>query len=277
MIRRTTSRAVRRPSICSSTRTTATTAARRQSDSSGIGVKLSETEARLFAFACRQGGASLTDAKAVTGQAGPGARKVLSALAVQGLLEPLGDADRYGLAWHLKDSHDAAQVGQSTSDQGHEGVERLVSDQPGRPDTNLVTPLLTNLSDDQRKIIALCEAPQKQAHLMRETGLSHRTFFRRKRSEPLIQSRADPHDASERAEPPGPVVRGERGRNPAPERMANRRRPRPRSMSRGWTMPRLVTHRVGLVTDQPVAPGTAWSLPLVTWSPYRSPPGGTHG
>ena len=36
-----------------------------------LGVKLSETEARLFAFACRQGGASLTDAKAVTGQAGP--------------------------------------------------------------------------------------------------------------------------------------------------------------------------------------------------------------
>ena len=49
-----------------------------------LGVKLSETESRLFAFACRQGGASLTDAKAVTGQAGPGARKVLSALAVQG-------------------------------------------------------------------------------------------------------------------------------------------------------------------------------------------------
>ena len=33
-----------------------------------LGVKLSETEARLFAFACRQGGASLTDAKAMTGQ-----------------------------------------------------------------------------------------------------------------------------------------------------------------------------------------------------------------
>ena len=57
-----------------------------------------------------------------------------------------------------------------------------------RPDTNSVTPLLTNLSDDQRKIIALCEAPQKQAHLMRETGPSHRTFFRRKRLEPLIQA-----------------------------------------------------------------------------------------
>ena len=153
-----------------------------------LGVKLSETESRLFAFACRQGGASITDAKAVTGQAGPGARKVLSALAVQGLLEPLGDAGRYRLAAHLKDSLDTAQLGQSASDQGQEGTKRLASDQPDRPDTNLVTPLLTNLSDDQRKIIALCEAPQKQAHLMRETGLSHRTFFRRKRLEPLIQA-----------------------------------------------------------------------------------------
>lgn len=51
-----------------------------------LGAKLSETEARLFAFACRQGGASLTDAKAVTGQAGPEARKVLNTLAVQRLL-----------------------------------------------------------------------------------------------------------------------------------------------------------------------------------------------
>ena len=29
----------------------------------------------------------------------------------------------------------------------------MVSDQPGSPDTDLVTPLLTNLTDDQRKII----------------------------------------------------------------------------------------------------------------------------
>ena len=109
---------------------------------------------------------------------------MLSALTVQGLLEPLGDADRYGLAAHLKDSLDAVQLGQSTSDQGRLGDERVVSDQPDRPDDRLVTPLLTNLSADQRKIIALCETPQQQARLMRETGLSHRTFFRRKRLEP---------------------------------------------------------------------------------------------
>ena len=154
-----------------------------------LGVKLSETEARLFAFACRQGGASLTDAKAVTGQPGPGARKVLNTLVVQRLLEPMGESDRYGLAEHLKDSFGAAQLGQSTSDQARGGSERMASDQPDSPDTDLVTPVLTRLTDDQRKIMALCEVPRKQAYLMQETGLSHRTFFRRKRLEPLIEAK----------------------------------------------------------------------------------------
>ena len=49
--------------------------------------------------------------------------------------------------------------------------------------------MLTNLTDDQRTIMVLCEVPRKQAYLMQETGLSHRTFFRRKRLEPLIQAK----------------------------------------------------------------------------------------
>ena len=153
-----------------------------------LGVKLSEPQARLFAFACRRRGASLADAKAVTGHSGPEARKVLDALAVQGLLEPSGDTGRYGLTEHIKGNLDAAQLGQSTSDQVREGAEGLVSDQPGRPDAHLVTTALTNLTDDQRAIITLCEVPRKQADLMRETGLSHRTFFRRKRLDPLLRA-----------------------------------------------------------------------------------------
>ena len=153
-----------------------------------LGVKLSEPQARLFAFACRRRGASLADAKAVTGQSGPEARKVLDALAVQGLLEPSRDTGRYGLTEHIKGSLDAAQLGQSTSDQVREGADGLVSDQPGRPGAHLVTPALTNPTDDQRRIITLCEVPRKQADLMRETGLSHRTFFRRKRLDPLLRA-----------------------------------------------------------------------------------------
>ncbi len=153
-----------------------------------LGVKLSEPQARLFAFACRRRGASLADAKAVTGHSGPEARKVLDALAVQGLLEPSGETGRYGLTEHIKGSLDAAQLGQSKSDQVREGADGLVSDQPGRPGAHLVTPPLPNLTDDQRRIMTLCEVPRKQADLMQETGLSHRTFFRRKRLDSLLRA-----------------------------------------------------------------------------------------
>ena len=64
----------------------------------------------------------------------------------------------------------------------------MVSDQAGRPDAHLVTPALTNLTDDQRAIIARCESAAQAADFMRETGISHRTFFRRKRLHPLLRA-----------------------------------------------------------------------------------------
>ena len=63
------------------------------------------------------------------------------------------------------------------------------SDQPDDPMANLVTPLLINLTDYQRKIITLCEVPRKQTDLMREIGLTHRTFFRRKHLEPILKAK----------------------------------------------------------------------------------------
>ena len=54
-----------------------------------LGVRLDDDQARVFAFACQQGSISLTDAKAVTGRTGPGAREVLDALVLQRLLQPL--------------------------------------------------------------------------------------------------------------------------------------------------------------------------------------------
>ena len=155
-----------------------------------LGVRLDDAQARLFAFACRNGGASLTDAKAVTGRSGPEARRVLDTLVVQRLLRPLGEGHRYDLAEHLVDDRLASgRLGHSASDQVAEGSGSLVTDQPDRPAGNLVTPLLTNLTDSQRKIIQLCEVARKQADLMRETGFTHRTFFRRTHLEPLIRAR----------------------------------------------------------------------------------------
>ena len=117
------------------------------------------------------------------------------------------------------------------SDQVREGVTGWVTDQPGRPHARLVTPLLTNLTADQRRIVALCEVPRKQAFLMQETGLSHRTFFQKQAFGAARPGWPDPCDAAGRAAPPGPGVRGDRCRARAPERLAVRCRPHGRCMS----------------------------------------------
>ena len=85
-----------------------------------LGVRLDEAGARLFAFACRRGGASITDAKAVTGRAGPEARKALDALVVQGLLRPSAE----GVPYRLVEPLDGP-----AGDQVREGGGDMVTDQ----------------------------------------------------------------------------------------------------------------------------------------------------
>ena len=94
-----------------------------------LGVRLDEAQARLFALACRQGGVSLTDAKAVTGRTGPAARTVLDALAVQKLLRPLEGGVRYGIAEHLAGRLDIRTPGRSSGGQVGGDSEELVTDQ----------------------------------------------------------------------------------------------------------------------------------------------------
>ena len=154
-----------------------------------LGVRLDDAQARLFAFACRHGSASLADAKAVVGSTGPEARKVLDSLVVQGLLRSLGEGATYRVAENLLAGNlGNGRLGQSPSDQADAGAGSLVTDQPSRPEGNLVTPLLTNLTDEQRNVLGLCEVPRKQVDLMDQMGLTHRTFFRRRHLEPLVRA-----------------------------------------------------------------------------------------
>ena len=94
-----------------------------------LGVRLDEAQARLFALACRQGGVSLTDAKAVTGRTGPAARTVLDTLAVQKLLRPLEGGVRYGIAEHLAGRLDIRAPGRSSGGQVGGDSGKLVTDQ----------------------------------------------------------------------------------------------------------------------------------------------------
>ena len=151
-----------------------------------LGVSLSDQEAAVFAYACRSGTITITDAKAVIGGGNREARAVLDRLVTMVLLHPVKEGLLWDVAEHLKERF--RQTDQ-TNDQPRSVDTDLVTDQPGGPEPNLVTPLLTNLTDRQRKIIELCEVPRKQADLMREIGLTHRTFFRRKHLEPLVQAK----------------------------------------------------------------------------------------
>lgn len=151
-----------------------------------LGVSLSDQEAAVFAYACRSETITVTDAKAVIGGGNRDARAVLDRLVMMVLLRAVEEGVLWDLAEHLKERF--CQIDQA-NDQPRSMDTDLDTDQPGGPEANLVTPPLTNLNDHQRKIIELCEVPRKQADLMREIGLTHRTFFRRKHLEPLIQAK----------------------------------------------------------------------------------------
>ena len=66
---------------------------------------------------------------------------------------------------------------------------RLVTDQAAAETLKLVTDqarTIPNLGDLAWKIVTFCDVPRSLADIMRELGLTHRTFFRRNHLEPLL-------------------------------------------------------------------------------------------
>ena len=174
-----------------------------------LGVRLDDAQARLFAFACRHGGASLIDAKAVTGRAGPEARKALDALVVQGLLQPLAGGVRYRLVEHLGDragdlvtdqvepeagDMSTAHVGSRPEDMSTDQVEpgpgdmstahgRRAADVRGGRDE-----ALTELSVSQWRILEHCDAPRRLAEFMDAFGVTNRGHFKKRHLDPLLRA-----------------------------------------------------------------------------------------
>jgi ATP-dependent DNA helicase RecG len=146
-----------------------------------LGVRLSEQEAAVFAYACRAGAVSITDAKAVIGRGSGEAEKLLDHLVTQTLLAVVEPRVSWELAPHIQERF-------AQGDQVIPMARDLVTDQPRSEAFSLVTPILTKFTEHQRKILALCEVPRTQADLMKRLGVSHRTFFRRRHLEPLIKA-----------------------------------------------------------------------------------------
>ena len=178
----------------------------------GLGVRLDDTEAKVFAFIHREGAANRSQLRAVTGLPGPDAAAVAERLATQKLIELVGASGRYALAEHLKerfggtdmvtDQVDApdpnlvtAQVdcpsGNPVTDRVDNGRTDLVTNHVDCPSGNLVTDQvepLTELSETHWKIVALCDAPRRLTELMSALGVTGRTHFRRRHLNPLIHA-----------------------------------------------------------------------------------------
>lgn len=179
-----------------------------------LGATLDESQAALLALACRNGQLSVTDAKAVTGRAGPEAREILNTLVVQGLLRPPETGEVYSLADHLRGSEpgegwgagSAAGAGSSYGD-GYgagsgsgagsaDGSGDGGGSAPGRgsdhgdqggPDVRTdQVPL--RLTARQRAIMDACDVPRSMVDLMERAGVTHRSHFRTKHLKPLLEA-----------------------------------------------------------------------------------------
>jgi ATP-dependent DNA helicase RecG len=144
-----------------------------------LGVSLTNEEARLFAYACRQQQVSEAEAKTVVSLSTSETRKLLEKLAVQALLSVTPSGSHWLVAEHLRERF--AGLSQPAVE------PNLVSDQARRQLASLVTDTLSALTETQMRIIELCAAPRRLKNLLENMKVSNRTFFRRTHLSPLIE------------------------------------------------------------------------------------------
>ena len=150
----------------------------------GLGIDLLDEAARAFALACREPTIGLWQIKAVTGLSGPESAALADGLVTRSLIERAG-AGRYVLADRLRKRR-------PRSDQVSDQVRRWQSTstdhvRPVGPDvvTDHAPPRMTA---HQRRILDACDVPRSLLDLMQRAGLNHRTHFRRRHVQPLLDA-----------------------------------------------------------------------------------------
>ena len=97
-----------------------------------LGIHLTDEQARVFAFICRDGKAILPQLKAVTGLPASETMAVMDHLVTQGVVEPSDGGESHVLAEHLRQRL-------SGSGQAGSGPSGLITDQATRPSGRLAT------------------------------------------------------------------------------------------------------------------------------------------
>ena len=137
---------------------------------SQLGVRLDDDAAKLFAYICRNKEISVAEAMTALDQPIAKSLEKLDYLVTQTLIRVIKPQSHYGLAEHLLSKIPSALADEQSPDTTQETI---------RPKLDL--------SEDQRKVIRLCEIPRSISSLMDELGVScTRRFFRKIVLEPLL-------------------------------------------------------------------------------------------
>ena len=149
-----------------------------------LGMGLMDEEARAFALACRGPDIKLWQVKAVTGLSGPEAAALADRLVNRGLIERAG-ADRFVLAEQIRGRL-------PRSDQANDQVlawHSTGTDHVRPPRSDMVTDHApARMTAHQHRIVDACDVPRSLLDLMQRAGVRHRTFFRRKHMQPLLDA-----------------------------------------------------------------------------------------
>lgn len=151
-----------------------------------LGVHLNEQEAAVFAYLARKGHIDLADIKALTGLTGPNARALAQRLAVQVLLEPIGESvTQFTMAQHLRARFSLDVEAQPPETTGLGGTVQVTEQVTAGSGTLIQS--LVQLSEVQWQIVEYTDAPRSLTELLQRTGYSQRAFFRTKHLEPLLE------------------------------------------------------------------------------------------
>lgn len=157
---------------------------------SSLGVHLSDIQAKVFAFACRNGGLTITDIKAITGIPTSECKQIADYLCTQVLLKQYEESS-YEVAEHLKEKL-IHQLGGADSGAGVQvqPKNRSVEVSQGEPlDSSAESgSRLSALSEKQRKILKLCTVPRSMTDIQSKLAFGNRTYFKNKEVNPLIDN-----------------------------------------------------------------------------------------
>ena len=153
-----------------------------------LGLQLSETEAKVFAFVTRKGKADLVDIKALTGLSRTAAMELGQRLSVEVIVRRAsGSRTTFVLADHLQQRFLRGASGEGIETMAINGLtgEGRATEQVGERPADQVGPL-RELSDVQWAIVEHTDAPRSLAELMRIAGRTQRPQFKAAHMEPLI-------------------------------------------------------------------------------------------